>query len=270
VQHGVFLPPFDELADPTLLQDIAITAEEHGWDGLFLWDHVAYTAPVVALADTWTCLAAVAAVTSRLRIGPLVTPLPRRRPVVVARQAATLDRLSAGRLTLGVGIGSEHRGEFAATGEEADPRRRAEMLDEALAVLVTAWSGAEVSHQGRHYTVDGVRFLPRPRQQPHPPVWVSARFGRRTPLRRAARWQGVFPIELTDPSQLADVVATVAAERGGGLPPDFEVVAAGPPDTDPAGWAKAGATWWLTQFGVEQTSPGFVFDVIRRGPPGPG
>jgi hypothetical protein len=127
-----------------------------------VWDHVRWQ-PELAVADPWITLAAVATGTERVRLGPMVTPLARRRPVKVARETATLDRLSGGRLTLGVGHCSDQfGGEFSVSGEELDDRRRARMLDESLDILTAAWSGEPVDHRGEHYTVDGVRFLPRP------------------------------------------------------------------------------------------------------------
>jgi alkanesulfonate monooxygenase SsuD/methylene tetrahydromethanopterin reductase-like flavin-dependent oxidoreductase (luciferase family) len=133
VRSGLFLPLFDELANPALVADLAAEAEEAGWHGVFVWDHVRWREPVVDVADPWITLTAIATATERVRIGPMVTPLARRRPVKVGRETATLDRLSAGRLTLGVGLGNDHAGcELSITGEEADDRRRARMLDESL------------------------------------------------------------------------------------------------------------------------------------------
>jgi hypothetical protein len=144
-----------------------VEAEETGWDGVFVWDHVRWREPVLEVADAWITLAAIAAATRAIRLGPMVTPLARRRPVKVARESATLDRLSRGRLTLGVGLGSDRHGsELTITGEELDDRRRADMLDESLEILTAAWSGESVHHRGPHYTVDGMRFLPRPVQRP--------------------------------------------------------------------------------------------------------
>ena len=144
VRSAVWLPLFDELAEPRLIMRIAAAAEEAGWDGLFVWDHVRWREPVEAVADPWTVLAACAAVTERLRLGPMVTPLARRRPGIVARQTATLDRLSAGRLVLGVGLGGDRfGGEYSRFGEEESLRVRAEMTDEALEILRAAWSGAD-------------------------------------------------------------------------------------------------------------------------------
>ena len=174
MRSGLFLPLFDELANPALVADLAAEAEEAGWHGVFVWDHVRWREPVVDVADPWITLTAIATATERVRIGPMVTPLARRRPVKVARETATLDRLSAGRLTLGVGLGNDHAGrELSITGEEADDRRRARMLDESLQILTAAWSGEPVHHCGEHYTVDGMQFLPRLLQQPAVPVWVG-------------------------------------------------------------------------------------------------
>ena len=137
MRSGLFVPLFDELADPAIVARVSAEAEEAGWDGVFVWDHVRWREPVVDVADPQITLAAVATATERIRLGPMVTPLARRRPVKVARETATLDRLSGGRLTLGVGLGSEQFGsEYSITGEELDDRRRARMLDEALERVV--------------------------------------------------------------------------------------------------------------------------------------
>ena len=124
---------FDELADPRVAARLAARAEERGWDGFFVWDHIAYRAPVRAVADPWVALAAVACATSRVRIGALVTPLSRRRVHKVARETATLDLLSSGRLIFGAGLGSARNNELEPFGEVTDPRERARLLDQGLA-----------------------------------------------------------------------------------------------------------------------------------------
>ncbi len=164
MRHGLYIPPFDDLADPTLVARLCAEAEEAGWDGVFIWDQVRWREPVLGVADPQITLAAIASATERIRLGPMVTPLARRRPAKVARETATLDRLSDGRLTMGVGLGSDRFAqEYSITGEEVDDRRRARMLDEALEILQAAWSGELVQHRGEHYTVDAMRFLPRSR-----------------------------------------------------------------------------------------------------------
>jgi alkanesulfonate monooxygenase SsuD/methylene tetrahydromethanopterin reductase-like flavin-dependent oxidoreductase (luciferase family) len=266
VRSGLFLPLFDELADAAVVARLAAEAEEAGWDGMFVWDHVRWQEPVTSVADPWITLTAMAAATERIRLGPMVTPLARRRPVKVARETATLDQLSDGRLTLGVGLGSDRWGsEYSITGEELDDRRRAEMLDEALEILAAAWSGEEVHHRGDHYVVDGMRFLPRPVQEPGIPVWVAGYYGKPRPLRRAARYQGFFPIELQHPDQLAEVAAELAGLRRDADGP-FDIVVALPPGGDPTGYAAAGATWCLVEFPWDELSADAVRDVIREGP----
>ncbi|HEX5195262.1 MAG TPA: LLM class flavin-dependent oxidoreductase [Solirubrobacteraceae bacterium] len=162
-RRGLYIAPFDGLASPAALAELAAVAERAGWDGVFVWDHLLYSEPVRELSDPWICVAAIAARTTRLALGPMVTPLARRRPQVVARQALTLDRLSEGRLVLGFGLGDDGRnGELSRFGEELDPRRRGAMLSEGLDVLRGLLSGERVEHRGEHYTADGVRFEPPP------------------------------------------------------------------------------------------------------------
>jgi alkanesulfonate monooxygenase SsuD/methylene tetrahydromethanopterin reductase-like flavin-dependent oxidoreductase (luciferase family) len=237
---------------------------------IFVWDHVRWREPILQVADAWITLAAIAAATRAIRLGPMVTPLARRRPVKVARETATLDQLSGGRLTLGVGLGSDRSGdELSITGEELDDRRRARMLDEALEILTAAWSGEPVHHRGEHYTVDGMRFLPRPVQRPGIPVWVGGYPGKRRPLRRAARFQGFFPVDLENPDQLAEIVTeltTLRKEIGRNVTEPFDVVAALPPGTDPAPYTSAGATWWMVEFPWDEVSVDQVRGVIREGP----
>ncbi|HVH23360.1 MAG TPA: LLM class flavin-dependent oxidoreductase [Pseudonocardia sp.] len=249
---------------------LAAEAEQARWHGLFVWDHLRWREPVRAAADPWITLAAVATATGRLRFGPMVTPLARRRPAKVARETVTLDRLGGGRLILGVGLGSDRFGqELSLTGEELDDRVRGRMLDEALAVLAGAWSGEPVRHRGAHYTVDGMRFLPRPAQPGGIPVWSAGFPGNRAPLRRAARLDGYFPVNLEHPEQLAAAVDTITElRRAAGRDPaePYDVAVELPAGTDPTPWRLAGATWWLAAFPPEAISIDAVRGVLRDGP----
>jgi alkanesulfonate monooxygenase SsuD/methylene tetrahydromethanopterin reductase-like flavin-dependent oxidoreductase (luciferase family) len=249
VKHAIDIAPFDELADPRILAELAVAAEESGWDGFFVWDHIVYRPPVQALADPWVALAAVAAATSRVRIGPMVTPVSRRRVAKLARETVTLDLLSDGRLTLGVGLGSDRNGEFAPFGEVEDPRERARLLDAGLDDLAGYWAG---------------EFRPAPVQQPRIPVWVAGEWPNRRPLRRALRWDGYCPVGLPGPEALAEFVGEIEQARPDGDP--FDVVAYLPPDDDPGPWARAGATWTLTDLG---SHPGLARarEVVEAGPP---
>ena len=221
MRRGIFVAPFGELADAALLAGLAAEAEAAGWDGFFLWDHIVYT-ETSDVADPWVALTAVAMRSERLTIGPLVTPVARRRPHKLARETATLQRLSGGRLVLGVGLGGERHGEFAFPGEETDARERARLLDEGLERLQAYWGGEL-------------------RPAVEVPVWVAGRYPNRRPLRRAARFDGYFPIDLPGPEALAELVAE--------LPDGHEVIVTGEPGEDTAAWERAGATWFLAGFG---------------------
>ena len=193
LKFGLFVPPFGSLAEPGRLVELARAADGSGWDGFFLWDHI-LALPGMAVADPWVTMAAVAQSTTRLRLGNLVTPLARRRPWVVARQAATLDRLSGGRLVVGVGLGDDSIGEFSSfRGEASDPVQRGAMLDESLELLRWFWSGQDVAWEGQYFSVHSGPFLPRP-VQGSLPVWVACRWPHHRPLARAARHQGCFPL----------------------------------------------------------------------------
>jgi alkanesulfonate monooxygenase SsuD/methylene tetrahydromethanopterin reductase-like flavin-dependent oxidoreductase (luciferase family) len=248
-KRGIFVAPFDELVEPRLVSELAARAETKGWDGFFVWDHVKYRPPVEAVADPWIVLAGVACATERLRIGPLVTPLSRRRVHRLARETVTLDHLSHGRLTLGVGLGASSTGELEPFGEVSDPRERARLLDEGLEKLSAYWSG---------------EFKPLPVQRPRIPVWVAARWPNRRPVRRAARWDGLFPIEMPGPDALATLVEEVRPLRGGDLT-GFDFVAEVAPAEDAQPWAQAGATWVLTGFGSQPTESE-VSGAIDAGP----
>ena len=247
MMRGLFIAPFDELVDPRVMAGVAAAAEDRGWDGLYVWDHIIYREPVRAVADPWIVLSAIAAATSKMRIGPLVTPLARRRVQKLARETATLDLLSGGRLTLGVGLGSDNSGELGPFGEELDAKKRAVLLDDGLERLAAMWGG---------------EFEPAPVQQPRIPVWVAARWPNRRPVRRAVRWDGLFPIEMPGPEALAELAHETAEARGG---EPFDLVAEIAPGEDPGPWAQAGATWVLTGFG-RQPRLAEVREAIAAGP----
>jgi len=244
MKRGLFLAPFDDLADPRYLADLSVRAEERGWDGFFVWDHVDYRHPVKAILDPWVVMAAVATVTERIAIGPMITPPARRRIHKLARETVTLDHLSRGRLIFGAGLGSDNSGEFSRFGEEADARARAALLDDGLERLAAYWAG---------------EFEPRPLQQPRIPVWLASRWPNRKPVRRAARWDGLFPIDLPGPDALAELAAELPRER------PFDVVVTNPPGEELGPWIAAGATWCLTGFS-NQPRRAEVEEALDGGP----
>ncbi|MFI9723616.1 LLM class flavin-dependent oxidoreductase [Streptomyces sp. NPDC052396] len=262
---GVNVPTFGEFADIRLLAQLAASAEESGWDGFFLWDHVVWPWAEEA-ADPWIALTAVALHTQHIRIGPLVTPLPRRRPQKVARETVSLDRLSGGRLTLGAGSGAFPQ-EFDDLGEPAtDARTRAAVLDESLAVLAGLWSGETFSFSGAHHRVHQARFLPAPVQRPRIPVWVGGQWPLRGPLERALRWDGYVPLKGTPVPFSKSEVADIAHRVGLADRPGFDLVISDR-DGNPADYAAAGATWWVDTPPPWDISLPEVRDRIAAGPP---
>ena len=191
MRYCLNLPIGGEAAYPRTLADFAATAENAGWDAVFVEDYIVYqNRQDLPAYDPWVALAAMAAATSRIRLGTMVTPLARRRPWKLARETVTLDHLSNGRLTLCVGVGDPLDFTYAAFAEETDVRARAAIVDEALEVLTGMWSGQRTTHHGHHFQVSEITCLPRPVQQPRIPIWIGGAYPNSGPLRRAARWDG--------------------------------------------------------------------------------
>jgi alkanesulfonate monooxygenase SsuD/methylene tetrahydromethanopterin reductase-like flavin-dependent oxidoreductase (luciferase family) len=276
MRFAIFLPPFAEFAEPQRVVELSRRVESGGWDGLFFWDHM-LAFPGMAVADPWVVMAAVAAVTARIRLGALVTPLPRRRPWVLSRQMATLDRLSDGRLIGGIGLGDDGWTEFSSFGEAVDPVIRGEMLDESLELLKQFLSGESVTFDGRHYTVHSPALLPTPVQSPLP-LWGAVRWPNRKPLARIAKLQGCFPIFHTPgslpPPDPADIAALRSALLERGAAPDIDIAVrctlstedqASVPDTL-AALETSGVTWILEAV-APGTDPDVVLRIVEQGPP---
>src|SRR5438045_2005734 len=167
MRYGLELPNMCLNGDARALVELACLAEEAGWDGVFLEDYIVHwSAKDAPTYDPWITLAAMALCTKSIHLGTTVTPLSRRRPWKLAREAVTLDHLSGGRLTLGVGLGDLSDPGFGAVGEATDNVERAGLLDEALDIIVGLWSGEPFSYEGRHFHLEEVTFRPRPVQQP--------------------------------------------------------------------------------------------------------
>lgn len=281
MRYAIHAPNLRQFGDPKTIVGLAVEAEQAGWDGLFLWDHVLHrrTEPEPVI-DPWATLGACAVTTERIRLGTMITPLSRRRPWNVAREAMSLDLLSGGRMVLGAGLGSPRDADFEAFGEEADDRRRAERLDEALKVLSGLWTGEWFAHSGEHFALDEMRFLPAPVQKPIP-IWIGGNWPNRRPFQRAARWDGVVPEkvggQLPTPDDLRDLLAYVAEQRAA-LSIDatrpFDAVIGGVTQTADAegaqtarAYAEAGATWWMERFHPARGSVDEARRRIAAGPP---
>jgi alkanesulfonate monooxygenase SsuD/methylene tetrahydromethanopterin reductase-like flavin-dependent oxidoreductase (luciferase family) len=278
VKYGISVPNFGSYGDVRAVASLARDAEGAGWDGFFVWDHIGGDASFGGgpMCDPWVALTAIALATERIRIGTLITPLPRRRPWVLARQTVTLDRVSGGRLVLGVGLGFPPA-EYSTFGEDAGEQVRAAKLDEGLDVLAGLWSGKPFRYDGTHYRIDEIAFQPAPVQLPRIPVWVAGMWPARPPMRRAARWDGVVPMHadatpLTSP-ELRDIVAYVRKHRTDDAP--FDVVIGGESEGDsPFVWKEphrayeeAGATWWNESLTDWRAPLEKMRGFVRSGPP---
>lgn len=262
VRFGICLANIGSYSDPRIGVRVAEAAETAGWDGVFIWDHLAFVWDAPA-ADPWVVLSAIAASTSRVRIGTAVTPVARRRPHVLAHEVATLDRLSEGRVIFGAGLGGSPR-EFGRFGEPTDAKVRAAMLDEGLDVMRRLWSGEEVTHRGAHYSVYGVTLAPAPVQE-RVPVWIGG--NRPASLRRAARWDG-WLADSADPTGMTlspDDVARSIEQIG--RDDDFTIAVLGQSDRgDPAAYERAGAHWWLENVHDTRGDVDDVVALVARGP----
>ena len=277
MQFCVDVPNFGGLSDPKVFAEFARQVEDAGWDGISVWDHI-LVSDDSEVADPWILLAAAAMTTSRIRLMTMVTPLPRRHPWKLARECVSLDLLSEGRMTLGVGIGWPTDPEFTRFGGETDLRTRADMLDEGLDIVTGLWTGEPFEFHGNHYDLETTTFLPRPVQRPRIPIWAAAMWPQRRPVRRAARWDGIAPIlfdmkteQFSPPTAeaVAEISGYVAAHRDASGPFDIAMAGTHEPGADLTGWLEqlehAGATWWrdgwIPWTGVEHDD--WMADVIR-------
>ncbi len=312
MKFGLDLPNMGGAGDPRLLAEIAHEAEESGWDGVFIFDSVLSPEwesqfpddpQKRATVDPWIALAAMAMHTERVTLGTMITPLSRRRPWKVARETVTLDHLSNGRLVLPVGLGTVEDGGYMNVGEELDRKKRAEMLDESLAIIDGLWSGENFAFQGKHYNVKEMRFEPKPLQSPRIPVWVVGAWPRMKSMQRAVRWDGILPIVMepgatsgqpdvadaakriaetgvsldVTPEQIGEIREYAQRERDSDAPFDIVLEANSSPSRPEqaaetlAKYEENGATWYLEGIFSWLFLPPHdvdrMRDRIRQGPP---
>ncbi|HZX04000.1 LLM class flavin-dependent oxidoreductase [Kribbella sp.] len=284
MRFSVNIPNFGDFADARAVIRVAKAAEEAGWDGLFFWDHVVHSKAQrrgQPFGDPWMLMTAAALATSRIKLGPLVTPVARRRPEQLARQVATLDALSGGRVIFGAGLGGPIDDEFGSFGDETDPRVLAERLDEGLDLMAAYWSGERVNHDGKHYRADDVELLPATIQRPRPPVWIAGYWPRKAPMRRAARWDGAVPLfananhgQAPAVEDVRDLITYLTQHRPDPTTPYDVIVGGITPAKNPhpviEPLAEAGATWWderqlITGSDFYRLTP--VLHRIEQGPP---
>ena len=273
MQFGVYVPTFGEY-DVRTLAGLAREVEAAGWNGFFVWDHLGWTPDGGQdLADTTIALTAIALATERLRFGALVTPLARRRPWKLAKEAATLDRLSGGRLVVGAGLGAQ--GDLEPFGDGAPAAELAVRLDEGLELLASLWSGQPVSYGGEYFRVRDALLRPAPLQRPRIPIWVAGFWPNRPPFRRAGRWDGALPLarghlmkELSA-GELSRCRDYISAHRTSSDPFDLVAFAATQPRTPEVvtEYEEAGATWWVEAVDPLAESLADFRARLRRGPP---
>jgi alkanesulfonate monooxygenase SsuD/methylene tetrahydromethanopterin reductase-like flavin-dependent oxidoreductase (luciferase family) len=274
IRRAIAAPCFAD--DPARLVRLAVEAEEAGFDGFFLWDHITWANDGLgpSIVDPWAVLSVIADRTERLVIGPMITPVTRRRPWVLARQTVTLDLLAQGRTVFGVGLGSPARGDFGLFGDQADERIRAAMLDEGLDLIARLWSGEVVEFHGEHYDVGPVRFLPAPAHGGKIPVWVGGVLPSRAGMRRAAQWDGAVPIRYRDHALDRPTAADIASvrdlvlERRGSVD-GFDLVVWAEVADDAAAlvqelpaYEEAGTTWWIET--ARPPQPDWYDHLLRR------
>lgn len=249
-------------ADAAEVGELAATAESHGWDGIFVWE------PIYGV-DAWVSLAVAAQRTSSITLGTMLTPLPRRRPWELASQAATVDRLSNGRVVVGVGLGAPSSG-YESFGETTDRKTRAQLLDEGLDIVRGLWAGQPFAYDGTHYTLTPCDFpaIGHTIQQPAVPIWCVGALGASRSMQRALGCQGLIP-QVVDNGEARQ--CTLEELQAHALPNGIDVIVEGShTEHSPAAWEAAGATWWLESLWSAVSDPDAVdasMEVLRAGPP---
>jgi len=283
MKFGISISNLGMYSDFEGLVALAQDAEEAGWNGIFPWDHILHKPREDMRAiDPWIALTAIAVNTKKINLGPMITPLARRRPWKIARESVSLDHLSKGRLILGVGLGSVVNQDFERFGEETDNKTRGEKLDESLEILQGLWKGEPFGFSGKHYRVgEGTVFLPKPYgDNDKIPIWVGG--GKLSwcmkPFRRAARFDGTFP-EYTDRNgekvakYFEDVARYICHYRGNLKGFDFVTLGKVPQGKkaleryfEPI-LSSGKITWWIEKVYSWKGNLEQIRSMIREGPP---
>lgn len=240
VRWGLSISLSEDLADPGLLAEVAVSAERAGWDGVFVWDHL-WNRTLIPFADPFVTLAAIAVATERVVIGTMVVALPRRRPQIVAQSTTSLDRLSGGRMVLGLGLGVDSYGEYSVFNEPAvDDRARAAAVDTGIGLLAQMLAGAPVAGAGGRVTT------PASVQQPRVPIWIAGRARLGAGPRRVRR-HGVEGLALVDADTWTPHHVTTALGAGDLSAGEIDVALVGGEHPDSQALAAAGATWCVPE-----------------------
>jgi alkanesulfonate monooxygenase SsuD/methylene tetrahydromethanopterin reductase-like flavin-dependent oxidoreductase (luciferase family) len=278
MRYGICLPIGGVCGDVNTLVEFAVLAERSGWDGVFVEDYIIHHSEKnTPTCDPWVALGAIAVRTERVILSTSVTPLARRRPWKVAREVATVDRLSNGRMILGAGLGDSNDPGFTHFGEQRDTSKRAQMLNEGLEIVAGLLSGKPFHFDGRHYHVDEVTFLPAP-VQTRVPIWIGGAWPNRGAVRRSARWDGTCLYKHTPDGTWQDMKAEDVRAMKGAIDRErttdapYDIVVGGRARS--ADWerdrewirsvAAVGATWYGEY--VEAGDHSVMRGAVERGP----
>ena len=275
LKYGLLMPHGGpSLNTPQKITDYAVMAEDAGWDGFFIWDSISKMA-----VDPWITMANIASKTTKIKFGPMVTPIARRRPWMIAKALISLDQLSDGRVIFGAGLGDDPV--FDAIGELTSKKMRAEQFDEGLKVLDALLKGEKVSHKGEYYALKDVEFE-NGVQQPRIPIWMGGLWPAKAPFRRAAKWDGMMPHtvrsvtpgERLELDEVEEIMAYINDHRVGSMD-DFDMVMLSylPEDKKEAEelvkrYYNKGVSWWVES--VHEWKAESMDELKRRiqvGPP---
>ncbi len=281
MKYGLYFPNYGEFFGyAENYKILANLAEENGWDGLFIWDHILISKKnPPPMVDPWVALTVIATNSTKIKLGTTITPLARRRPWKVARETASIDHLSKGRLILSVGLGEPVRIEYGSFGEETNKKILGEKLDESLDILQGLWSGKFFEYEGKHYTIEKLKFLPRSYQQPRIKIWVGGQWPFRKPFIRGAKFDGMFPLKkgFEDPLNDEDItqIHDFIKEQRGSMD-NYDLVCLGNSSGKKSEkdmkminyFIDKGFTWYL-----EYLDSSYSFDLVKErilaGPPSP-
>ena len=269
MHYGFIIPDMPD-GKTNEIVSLASDAEASGWDAIFYWDGDWAYSP-------WVTLAEMAIRTSRIRIGAILHPLAWRQPWTFARETATLDQLSAGRLIVSVGLGAvmEPDWERGRTrwGLPVDRKVRAQLLDEGLEIVNRLWTGEPVTFRGEHYQIADLTLQPTPVQSPRIPIWAVGILGSRKSMNRVLSCDGMLIDPSYSPEDMVKLKTVVAEGRTHTSPFDIVMEADTRADTPEEAqakvrhWADAGATWWVESMWSGDSSVEATRARIKQGPP---
>jgi alkanesulfonate monooxygenase SsuD/methylene tetrahydromethanopterin reductase-like flavin-dependent oxidoreductase (luciferase family) len=269
MHYGFIIPDMTD-ATTNEIVGLARDAEAAGWDAIFFWDGDWGYSP-------WITLAAMAVHTEHIRLGAILHPLAWRQPWLFARETASLDQLSNGRLIVSIGLGAVNEEDFTRGrtrfGTPVDRNIRAQLLDEGLEIVNRLWSGQAVTFHGEHYQLDDFQMRPTPVQSPRIPIWAVGVWGRSKSMARVLRCDGMLTHESAAIAEIQAIRTFVEQQRTLTSPFDIVMEADTRGDTPEQAqaklrdWAQAGVTWWVETMWSSKSTVAAARARIRQEPP---